>query len=265
MPACVGPVPVDLQRGGLGWPGLPWPTIGRWSVGGVLPEFFVPGVGVRLSDDQPGIFSGMESYPSFEDVCFDLGDKVTSSISRSAVLTAADLLDYRTIRPLWVSRSSERGLAGWLHDRMWVHLVDQLEEVSDVLIVDREPMREIFVGKRYRLRVKRHHPGGGVSTYPTQTALDFLLQDQQLAIEGLEEIRLITGYLWESDLRQVGVPVLSLRDGRDKVLWMRALPPAAGASGVVDLTPPSVVGPTAPTIEVGPVEGGESAPGTGSG
>jgi hypothetical protein len=206
----------------------------------------------------------MRSYPSFDEVCLGLGDKVTAGISRSAALTAADLLDYRTIRPLWVSRSSERGLAGWLHDRMWAHLVDQLDEVPGVSKIDREPTREIFVGTRYRLRVKRHHPGGGVSTYATPTALDFLVQDQ-LTLEGLEEIRLITGYLWERDLRQIGVPVLSLRDGRDKILWMMQLPPADGASGVVDLTVPSISGPTAPTIELSPAEEGESPQGAGPG
>lgn len=206
-----------------------------------------------------GIFSDMFSYPSFDEVCDDLGDKVIGGITKSATCTAGDLRDYRKFRPLWVSRSSERGLANWIHDRMWDHLVVELDRIPNVTVVDREPLREISVGTRYRLRVKRHHPTGTVSTYPTLAALEFFTQGQQMTIEGLEEIRLITGYLWESDLRQVGVPVLSLRDGRNKIVWMEELPitGAAGGTGTIDLTPPPSTGPVAPVIEVNQPSEGE--------
>jgi hypothetical protein len=203
----------------------------------------------------------MFSYPSFDEVAEKLGDKVISGISSSAASTAADLREYRRLAPLWVARSSERGLAAWIHDRMWDHVVGQLEEHSDVTVVDREPVREIGVSwhastptrleeVHFRLRVKRHHPSGSVSTYPTPAALDFLAQQQPM-FEGLEEIRLITGYLWDSDLRQVGVPVISLRNGRDKIVWMEELPPTAdGGEGTLDLTPPPVTGPIAPVVAV---------------
>lgn len=196
-----------------------------------------------------GIFSGMFSYPSFEEVCDGLGDKIVTGISKSAALTTADLRKYRKIAPLWVARSSERGLASWIHDRMWDHLAGEVGDLPNVTVVDREPIREIGVSWRFRLRVKRHHPTGSVSMYPTQAALEFMIQDQP-SLEGLEEIRLITGYLWDSAVRQMGVPVISLRDGRDKIVWMEQLPLTEGDQAILDLPAPRATGPAAPVIEV---------------
>lgn len=193
----------------------------------------------------------MFSYPSFDDVANDLPAKVLAALSDAAANTAQDLTEYRSTFPAWVAQSSERGLAGWIHDRLWTHLVELLADIPEVSIVDREPRREIFVGTRYRLRVKRHHADGAISTYLTESALQFLAQ-RHPTFEGLEEIHLVAGYLWEPDLRTVGVPVLSLRDGKDKPQWMRELPPgdATAALGTIDLTPTPTTAPTAPVIEI---------------
>ncbi|ROO52483.1 hypothetical protein EDC02_7411 [Micromonospora sp. Llam0] len=203
----------------------------------------------------------MFSYPSFREVCDSLGDKVLTGISKSAAGTAQDLRLYRRTFPTWVARGSERGLANWIHDRMWDHLTVQLDGIPNVNIHDHEPTREITVGWQHRLRVKRHSSSGVVRTYPTPTALEFMFQGQ-LALEGLEEIRLITGYMWDSDLRQVGVPVISLRDGRDKIIWLEELPPAdeSGDTGTLDLTPPPTDGPIAPVVDINRPSAKEAEP-----
>lgn len=194
----------------------------------------------------------MDSYPEPDEVVEGLGDKVVAGLSSAVANAAIDLQEYRSLRPDWVADHSERGLANWIHDRLWRHLLSELDELPGVKLVDQEPIREIFVGVRYRLRVKRHRDDGAVSTYPTQLALEFFAQGQ-LAIEGLEEIRLIAGYEWDPDTRKIGAAVISLRDGRDNIMWIeRLVPPSAGAVG---LTPPSVSGPTPPTIDIASTSG----------
>ena len=69
--------------------------------------------------------------------------------------------------------------------------------VREVSFVDRPPTREIYVGTRYRLRVKKHDIDGAIATYLTQGALDFLEQEPA-TFDGLEEIRLIAGYGWDT-------------------------------------------------------------------
>ncbi|MFN2494467.1 MAG: hypothetical protein ABR608_00955 [Pseudonocardiaceae bacterium] len=89
--------------------------------------------------------------------------------------------------------------------------------------------------------MKRHTELGGISTYPTQSALDFLQQvPMQPALDGLDEVRLIMGYVWDPDTRSIGPAVISLRADRDTVLWMEELSaPAPGtASGGSEATTP---------------------------
>lgn len=168
----------------------------------------------------------MKSFPDSRLVLGALGDKVTDALSRSALLAKADLLEYRRQHPAWVAAHSERGLANWIHDRQWDHLMILLTGVEGVSIVDKEPIRDIYVGLNIHVRVKRHHFDGRVSTYPTQAALDFMNQSPfiQDTLDGLEQIHLIAGYHWEKEVRDVTAAVLSLRDGIDKVIWMIELP-----------------------------------------
>jgi hypothetical protein len=190
----------------------------------------------------------MFPYPTPEQVFDDLGDKVVAIFSRAAQLTAQDLQLYRETHPNWVADASERGLANWIHDRLWAHSAQLLDGLPEITIVDQEPLREIYIGLRYRLRVKRHHEDGRVSLYPTQGALDFL--EQQLPLTGLEEVRLIVGYDWYSEERRMGPAVLSLRDGNEKLLWKEQLPDP-GISGVQPMTSQPKPGPTLPSIETG--------------
>ncbi|MER5196441.1 hypothetical protein ACWD3J_22945 [Streptomyces sp. NPDC002755] len=180
-----------------------------------------------------GIFSGMKSYLDPGDVLSGLGDKVIAGLARAVARTREDLAAYRESHLSWVSDSSERGLANWIHDRLWRHVCAEFDGHSGIGLSDREPTREITVGVNYRLRVKRHRLDGKVSSYATQTALEFYAQGVQEAFPGLEEVRLIAGYEWDADARSMGDAVLSLRDGEEDVIWLITLPEAdTGMAGV---------------------------------
>ncbi|MFF4420481.1 hypothetical protein ACWGIU_15525 [Streptomyces sp. NPDC054840] len=194
----------------------------------------------------------MISYPESSDVLSGLGPKVTRSLVRAVDLAAEDLLAYRTERPSWVAQSSERGLANWIHDRLWAHLTAELDGHPGVTLTDGEPTRELVVGISYRLRVKRHREDGQVSSYATQTALEFFAQGTQEAFPGLDEVRLTAGYEWDPDTRKIGEAVLSLRNGQEKVVWLIPLREVGegGAGGTVQPVRPTTPTPPLPSIDV---------------
>lgn len=176
-------------------------------------------------------------------VLAELGDKVVEGIAVAVRSTRADLAKYRETFPSWVAESSERGLANWIHDRMWAHLQRQLEHLPGCAFDNDEPERHFWVSTRYHFRAKRHDLDGAVATYPTQGALEFM--EQQLSLDGLDEVRLIGGYTWDREERAILEPVISLRDGRDNVLWVEVLPePPAGSAA----TPIQPTGPTTPKL-----------------
>ena len=111
-------------------------------------------------------------------VLADLGDKILNGIAAAVRDTRRDLAEYRDMRPAWVAEYSERGLANWIHDRMWVHLQRQLEHLSECAFVNDEPERRFRVANRYHFRAKRHDEYGSIATYPTQGTLEFM--EQQL-------------------------------------------------------------------------------------
>jgi hypothetical protein len=114
----------------------------------------------------------------------------------------------------WVADHSERGLANWIHDRMWTHLVSLLDGHPSVSFIDHGVTREMWVGTTYRLRAKRHLDDGRVSNVTTPTVLEFFAQEQA-TFDGLDEVHLIAGYIWDPLERRIVAPVLSLRDGKD--------------------------------------------------
>lgn len=187
-------------------------------------------------------------YPSAEQVLNDLGRKVVQGLALMVARTRADLDVYRRTFPEWVADSTDRGLLNWCHDRAWVHVVRIFDGISEMSFVDQPPTRELYVGTRYRLRVKKHDIEGGVSTFLTQGALDFLEQEPA-TLDGLEEVRLIAGYRWDPELRELGAAVISLRDGHDHVIWMHELDEPAGGAGATTtpILPPKE--PRAPEIE----------------
>lgn len=193
--------------------------------------------------------------PASDDVLHALGDKVVHGLSRAVVLARNDLADYRAMRPDWVAASTERGLASWIHDRIWHHLLGQVDGIDDVSVVDQEPTRELYVGITYRLRVKRHHIDGQVNTYPTQSALDFLGQGGTMPIPTMEEVNLIAGYEWDREERAMGAPLLSLRNGQSNIVWVIELPEVGeqgGDGGAV--VRPIVPDPTGPIVDLPGIE-----------
>jgi hypothetical protein len=184
--------------------------------------------------------------PAAEDVLADLGDKIVGAVVDSTRRSRADLVLYRKTFPEWVADHSERGLANWIHDRMWAHLRRALDQVDGTAIVDQGSLREIVVGIRYRARVKRHGVSDEVRSYPTAAALAFWAQSDTL--DGLEEIRLGFGYRWEHDDRQIGPAVISLRDGLDNdAIWVVEVDVAGEDGTRISWTP---VDPTLPLIDL---------------
>lgn len=140
---------------------------------------------------------------------------------------------------------------------MWSRLTRALDGVAEVSFVENGSTREMYVGIRYRLRAKRHGTFGSVATYPTQTAIAFMEQEQ-LALSGLEQVNLCVGYRWDSEMRQIAEAVLSLRDGQDNIIWLTKLeePPATGAAPVTPILPADD-GPQLPRIDGPAVERAE--------
>lgn len=146
--------------------------------------------------------------------------------------------------PTWPAPRQHSSLA---LDHMNTEDEEHRTPIPEVSFVDQPPTRELYVGIRYRLRVKKHGIEGHVSTYLTQGALDFLEQEPA-ALDGLEEVRLIAGYRWDAELREIGAAVISLRDGSDHLVWMHELDePADGAVvSTMPILPPT--GPHPPEI-----------------
>ncbi|WUJ72303.1 hypothetical protein OG809_03345 [Kribbella soli] len=190
----------------------------------------------------------MMSYPTSDEVLDGLGDKVVGGLSNAVVAASADLAEYRQIAPRFVSRHNERGLANWIHDMMWSHVLRELDGIPNVSFVDKEQWRDIYVGLAYRIRVKRHSPSGAIRSYPTQEALSFVSQQPDLFSGGLASVNLAAGYEWDAETRTMRGPVMSLRDGSfDDVIWIIDLPASAGGGGMLKPIFPTG-GPKRPTI-----------------
>jgi len=190
----------------------------------------------------------MNSHSLEEVVLAEFGDKVPAAVAESVAGARDDLSRYRDLQPAWVAEHYERGLANWIHDRVWAHLMQRLDGEAEITVVDREPMRVFRVGTKYLLRVKRHGLGDKISSYPTQTALQFYMQGPQPLFPEMEEVRLAAGYLWDVESRSVGDAVISMRDGMNNVVWSVVIDVDPGTGSVAIRPMPS--GPTPPVIDV---------------
>lgn len=209
-----------------------------------------PGSGIKSGMKSGSEFRPSRNYPTWPQVEVALGDKVIEAVIVAVKAAKADLADYRRFRPAWVAQASERGLAAWIHDRLWYHITVALSDLPQVTITDKGVLREFTVGPEtdvYRFRVKRTHMDGDVSTYPTQLALEFLAQMDEM-FDGFDELHLIVGYRWDRDERAMGSAVISLRDGRDDIKWEQDLEdPGDDASGADRI--PAIPEPSAPVID----------------
>lgn len=204
-------------------------------------------IGLTLSD-RPGIFSGMFSlpYPTDEEVTNELGDKFLESLVAAVRGARTDYHDMQAWRPGWFPTMHARCLSNLIHDRVWARLIALIESDAAADVIEKGPTREIAIGIHLRLRIKRHSAGDKISTYPTRTAIEFWRQTTD-TLPGLEEIRIAVGYRWDRELREIETPVVSLRDGKDNVIWAIELTePAEGER--VTWRP---IEPTLPTIDLG--------------
>lgn len=130
---------------------------------------------------------------------------------------------------------------------------DVLEALGDKF-VDSGPTREILVDDTYRLRIKRHDAHGRVTSYPTATANAFFEQlSLELQLDGGSEVRLVAGYRWMPEAREIGAAVLSYRDGVENLVWMVELPEPSQGTPAVPIAGPSV--PPRPTIGLPDADG----------
>ena len=192
----------------------------------------------------------MNGYPNFQQVLDGIGEKSSAAFVLSVKRAKADLRTYRETFPQWVADASERGLANFIHDRLWAHLKSFADQIPDMDIVEKGPTREITVGISYRFRFKRHDEAGDIASYPTESFLEFVAQPAEQQLPGMEETRLIAGYEWVKDRREIGGPVLSLRDGKDNIIWNEPLPDVADADEAAPLVTPQRPAPVAPTVEI---------------
>ena len=161
----------------------------------------------------------------------ELGEKVLDAFAAAVDAARDDLREYRTIMPDIATQSSPRGMANWIHDRIWSHACRLLDSVDDAVCYEKGPFREVIVQGRYRIRLKRHRSPAAVATYPTQGAMDFMEQpDGQRVLEGMEQLRLILGYVWDEDSGEMGPAVLSMRHGIKNVLWVHELSSTEGSA-----------------------------------
>lgn len=173
-----------------------------------------------------------------------LGSKVCDGLAEAVVLTRKDLDLYRTGLPRFVAEHHERGLANWIHDRLWANATALLDHLPDVGFHEDGPTREMSVSGASTIRIKRHDVAGRIATYATPTATGFFNQPHQLQLfTGEPGVHLAAGYVWLRDSREIGPTVLSARDGVNNLLWMRELPEPREADGAVVELPPV---PTAP-------------------
>lgn len=204
---------------------------------------------IQADQANNGILSGMNSSYESDAVIVDLGQEIVTGIAVAVRDTREDLAIYRQLRPAWVAEHSERGLANWIHDRMWVHLQRQLEHRPDCVFVNDEPERRFRVADRYHFRAKRHDEYGSVATYATQGALEFM--EQQFTLEGMEEVRLLLGYIWEREVREIRDAVISLRDTKDNLIWLVQLPEPAVVLPVIPIAPVEAEAPALPNVSIG--------------
>jgi hypothetical protein len=206
-------------------------------------------------DDHAGIFPGMISHPRPDAVVSELGDKVVDAIVHAVKAAKEKFAVYREQHPDWAADNAARTIADLIHDWMWTDLRQELDLLPHVNLIDQDPRREIAVRVQspdrlsYLLRIKLHHLDGRTSSYQTQTVMDFELQGENDTFPGWGEVRLEAGYEWDKETRTIGEPVISLRHGRNRIVWVHQLSaPASSAAGTV-LRPTSTP-PTLPTVEV---------------
>lgn len=142
-----------------------------------------------------------------------------------------------------IIRLSKRTVAGILHDLLWSAFSTRVFTLSRVTVIDEEPVHQVGIDLRYKVRIKRHQPDERIAFYPTRAAMEFWTSAQG-TFSALRGCSLAFGYVWDPDLRAPADAVFSLQDGRDGAVWMiRLVPDEATVHGFsFDYMPPSLPG-----------------------
>ncbi|MDE0601375.1 MAG: hypothetical protein OXI56_06220 [bacterium] len=188
-----------------------------------------------------------------ERVLESLGDKVLAAWASAVAKTADDLAEYRSALPSQAAANGPRGLSNLLHDWLWHHLRAETDDLEEVSIYEKGPIRELVVHDRFRIRVKRHHGTGAVASYPTTEALRFYGQHppagQFVLFDDLPEtVNLVFGYIWHRDIGEIGAATVSYPTSRSKPLWLREITPDT-PSGVIVPSRPDAPVPTVRPLE----------------
>jgi hypothetical protein len=157
-------------------------------------------------------------FPTSTQVLSDLGDSFMNAFIRAVDGAREDYAAFRAWHPDWFAGFTSRFTANYLHERIWDRLARAVDGMEGISVIDREPIRELYSGTTYLIRIKRHHKGDKVSAYPTDAAIAFW-SNRALTLDGLGSFSLALGYYWDADLRDLGEAVLSFRDGKDNPIW----------------------------------------------
>jgi hypothetical protein len=196
----------------------------------------------------------MISHPSREQVVAELGDKVIDALRLGVAHAKDQFRVYQQEHANWLANNAKRTVANLIHDWMWTAVSTELSETTHVTVIDRDPTRELSIRVEsehrlsYLMRLKRHHLDGSTSSYQTQTVIDFELQGGNATFPGFAEVRLEAGYEWDDETRAMGTALITLRDGRDNVIWTLPLPPHAASTGTV--THPTTPEPVFPVVGI---------------
>lgn len=194
----------------------------------------------------------MYSPDNSSDVVSDLDGKFTEALVRATGRARGDFETLRQEHPDWVAPMFERTVANIIHERLWQAMRQALDGVADFTFKEAEPVREIVykvagTGRTYVLRLKRHDERDRISSYPTRTDIQFWAGVVQ-TFDDFEIVNLAAGYRWDRETREIGVPVISYREGKSNVVWSYTLEPAAGVGTPIVWNP--IVGPSLPNVDL---------------
>ena len=176
------------------------------------------------------------SYPTPDEVRQDLGIEFVHALVDSVDGARDDFGSLKQWQPDWATGYSSRFIANFAHERIWARLTRRIDGLPGIQIHDQEPVREISHGTTFVTRVKRHHPGDRIATYPTKGSLAHW-SNRAIVIPSLEQLSLAVGYYWDRDTRSIGEAVLSLREAVDKPVWGVTLSRVVDAPTEIAWTP----------------------------
>lgn len=157
----------------------------------------------------------MKLKPGAQQVLDQLGLEKQAVIIDAVDQAREDLRVYRTTFPRWHVRFSQRYISNFLHERIWAVLVERFDGDDSTDVIDREPSR-LIRSDGIEMRVKRHSEQNIVSSYPTQTAIKWFGNQEELP--ELAAFNISIGYQWIKDEEKVGPAVIACPKGLGKAV-----------------------------------------------